>query len=40
MTPSELIEEAEKEEDEQIRSRHRKIKNYLNGFTRHLETTE
>jgi integrase len=39
-SPSELIDEAEKEEDSQIRNRHRKIKNYLNGFARHLETIE
>lgn len=37
---SELINEAEKEEDDSIRSRHRKIKTYLNGFARHLETIE
>lgn len=40
MSPSEWIDEAEDEEKNQIRSRHRKIKKHLNGFTRHLETEE
>lgn len=40
LSPSELIKEAENEEDNQIRSRHRTIKKRLNDFTRYLETTE
>ena len=40
MSPTELIDEAEEEEKNQIRSRHRKIKKYLNEFARYLETDE
>ncbi|KAF5047702.1 Tyrosine recombinase XerC [anaerobic digester metagenome] len=40
ISPTELIEEAEAEEEQKIRSRHRKIKKYLNDFTRYLETVE
>lgn len=40
MSPTELIEEAEDEEENRIRSRHRKIKKHLNGFARYLETVE
>lgn len=35
--PKDLILEAEKEQDEGIRSRNRKIKKHLNSFTRYLE---
>lgn len=38
--PSELIEEAENEEEQKIRTRHRKIKTYLNDFRTYLETLE
>jgi len=40
MSLSELIEEAEEEENKQIRTRHRKIKKYLNEFARYLDNVE
>lgn len=36
-TPTEIIDEAEKEQEDGVRSRKRSIKKYLNGFARYME---
>jgi hypothetical protein len=39
-TPTELIDEAEKEEDLQIRMRNRSVKKYLLDFKDYMETNQ